>query len=117
MDEWLDAPPPPAKPEPVSWENTTVRHGTQSGWRLHQHLGERPCDPCYRAKAAYDAERKSQPAETIKSRISAAAQRRALTELSHRHKAEYDELYVELKRQAFEEAGLIQPKKGEENLP
>jgi len=65
------------------WEETTIRHGTNSGYSLHGRLGERPCDACYRAKQQYDKRWRSISSRTIQSRIAARAQGRAATRLRH----------------------------------
>lgn len=84
----------------------SARHGTPSGWAAHQRRGERPCDPCYRAKQEYDRRRKSAPVQVIKSRLSARAQIKAYGELARRYPDEYQRLYQEWKRHFIEEAGL-----------
>jgi hypothetical protein len=89
------------------FEGHKVRHGTASGWRLHQELGhDRPCDPCYRAKAAYDARRRSAPLETQRNRAHAAAQHRAHKRLVHMFPELYKKFYDEEKRQVFAERDL-----------
>lgn len=86
------------------WTNTKIRHGTQSGWSLHQKLGENPCDACYRAKQQYDKRFRLAPAKTRQSRLNARAQAKAHSELSARHPDEYAELYLRYKQQISEEA-------------
>lgn len=80
----------------VDWQTTRRRHGTNSGWALHTQLGERPCDPCFVAKQAYDARRLSSPDKAIKNRMRAKAQQLALSELARRHHDEYRSLYRRL---------------------
>jgi hypothetical protein len=89
-----------------SWETTRVRHGSHSGWTLHRDLGERPCDPCYKAKQAYDRRRKAAPEETIRNRAHARAQSRAYRELASMFPQLYKQLYEEHRERSFEEAGL-----------
>ena len=79
----------------VNWQTTKRRHGTASGYRFHQELGERPCDPCHRAKTAYDVGRRSAPAATLKNRSRAHAQTRAQLRLARIHSDEYRVLYLE----------------------
>jgi hypothetical protein len=79
------------------------RHGTTPGWHRHQTLGERPCDACTAAKAAYDARRRELPTVTLASRRRARAQRRALTRLSQLYPLVYQLLYEEEKRRAERE--------------
>lgn len=83
------------------WSRTRTRHGTHSGWALHTALGERPCDPCYRAKQAYSAARNGQMPQTLLNRAYARAQGKAEKELKHRHPDEYRDLY-----EAFRDADL-----------
>lgn len=78
------------------WTGRT-RHGTQSGWRLHQELGERPCDPCWFAKSEYDKERLKATDKQIANRQRAQAQQRAMSELTRRHPEEYRKLYETFK--------------------
>lgn len=80
-----------------TFAGSRVRHGTHSGWRLHQKRGERPCDPCYRAKADYNRRRRSAPDLVRAARRAARAQRLAYKELAHRYPAEYAALYAEHK--------------------
>lgn len=87
-----------------TFENSLTRHGTPSGWSLHQSRGERPCDACYRAKSEYDRRRNSAPEQTRKNRLNARAQARANSDLKRLHPAEYQALYEahlsDLKREA-----------------
>ena len=66
--------------------------------------GERPCDPCYQAKAAYDARRRSAPEQVRKSRDHAKAQHRAYTRLAQMHPTLYRALYAEEKDRIAREA-------------
>lgn len=75
------------------FENSVTRHGTPSGFRLHQDRGEWPCDACYRAKQEYDKRWRSAPERTKKNRLHARAQNRTLVQLKNRHPEEYRELY------------------------
>ncbi|MGH7791414.1 MAG: hypothetical protein ACREOB_03780 [Thermodesulfobacteriota bacterium] len=82
----------------------TTRHGTPSGFRRHQTLGERPCDPCFYAKQTYDKRRKSLPEFIIKDRLNAKAQSLALKELKNNHYNEYKDYYDRCKAQLTKEA-------------
>lgn len=90
---------------PTDWTNTTVRHGTRSGWALHQSLAERPCTPCYLAKKNYDKAQKLAPERKRKARLNAAAQGKAYVALAHAHPEEYRKAYQEAKARIFKEAG------------
>lgn len=90
----------------VTWATTTRRHGTHSGWSLHQRLGERPCDACLRAKQAYDARWRAAPERQRRNRASAKAQRLAYAELAHMFPELYRRLYDEYRTQIDEERGL-----------
>jgi hypothetical protein len=83
-----------------------VRHGTHSGWSKHQDLGERPCDPCWRAKSDYDKRRKNTPLVKLKNRAHARAQQKAYQRLAHKYNKLYRQYYVEEKAIALREAGL-----------
>ena len=87
-----------------TFANSKIRHGTASGYRKHQELGEWPCDACSRAKQSYDKEWRSAPERVKKSRRSAAAQRVAIRELTRRHRDEYRKLYLQAR--ADQEAEL-----------
>ena len=76
------------------------RHGTQSGYRKHQSLGETPCDACRRAKAVYDQRRRSSPKHAVSNRARAAAQGRARGRLKNMHPTEYRALYLDELRKA-----------------
>lgn len=64
-------------------------------------LKERPCDPCYQAKADYDKRRLADPDKARKNRAMSRAQSRAYSELAFRHKAEYQELYQHFRAEAL----------------
>lgn len=78
---------------------TDHRHGTNAGFSAHQVAGERPCDPCYRAKQAYDRRRLSATPYQAANRRAAKAQSRALQILRHNHEDEYQVLYRLAKEQ------------------
>jgi hypothetical protein len=80
-----------------TFADSRVRHGTQSGWRLHQDRGERPCDPCYFAKQAYDQRRKEVPQERIRNRLHARAQTIANQRLKELYPDLYRVFYLEAK--------------------
>lgn len=80
--------------------NSNTRHGTPSGWTLHQELGERPCTACYQARAAYDARRNQEPKRRDRALVRSRAQARALSELRRRYPDEYRELYERFKGEA-----------------
>ena len=78
-----------------TWTTTKTRHGTVSGWRFHQLMRERPCEPCYEAKQAYDKRRRETPEQQQMNRLRARAQHQALQELAQRYPEEYRALYEE----------------------
>ena len=78
-----------------TFAGSRTRHGTNSGWRRHQILGERPCDACFRAKAEYDKLRRDIPEKALRNRQAAEAQRFALSRLSHMYPTTYALLYAE----------------------
>lgn len=78
-----------------TFSNSKTRHGTPSGYRLHQILGERPCDACVRAKQEYDRRRLQASDLQLKNRMRARAQNRAKTRLVHLYPDEYLALYRE----------------------
>ncbi|MGH7792056.1 MAG: hypothetical protein ACREOB_07035 [Thermodesulfobacteriota bacterium] len=82
----------------------TTRHGTTSGYNRHQDLGERPCDPCFYVKQAYDRKRRALPRRIIKDRLNSKAQSLALSELKDNHYNEYRDLYDKYKAQLTKEA-------------
>ena len=88
-----------------------ARCGTTSGYSAHQKKGEKPCDACALAKKEYDKRWRAASNTTIKSRLSAKAQRLAFVRLMHEHPGEYERYYDEFKKQVYEEAGLPAPKK------
>jgi hypothetical protein len=61
----------------TTFEGSVTRHGTPSGFRRHQVVGEIPCDSCKRAKREYDQRRLSAPEKARKNRLKARAQARA----------------------------------------
>ena len=77
------------------WATTRVRHGTHSGWALHTELKERPCDPCYRAKQAYDHRRKSAGLAQLRARKKARAQAIATRRLRRKYPGVWRQLYAE----------------------
>lgn len=87
-----------------TFENSLTRHGTTSGWALHQKREERPCDACVRAKREYDQRLRSAPEKARENRLRARAQGRAESDLRRLHPAEYQALYEahlsDLKREA-----------------
>ena len=76
-----------------TFENSLTRHGTPSGFTLHQKREERPCDACIRAKQEYDKRLRSAPEKTRKNRLHARAQQRAYSDLKRLHLDEYRDLY------------------------
>lgn len=84
--------------EPVeNFPGSKTRHGTHSGFTKHVKAGERPCDPCYRAKEAYDDAYRGQPQQVIKKRLAARAQGRASMALRQKYPEEYKALYAQFK--------------------
>jgi hypothetical protein len=86
--------------------NETRRHGTTSGHTQHLLDGERPCDACRAAKAAYDKRHREAPEARRRDRANARAQGRALRELRRAHVDEYHALYEQAKREIAIEALL-----------
>lgn len=76
-----------------SWETTSTRHGTPSGCRLHQTLGETPCPPCSQAKIDYDKRWRAGSERQRRNRQHAHAQALAVRDLKAAHLAEYRQLY------------------------
>ena len=76
-----------------TFENSLTRHGTTSGWALHQKRKEKPCDACVRAKQEYDKRLRSAPNKARLNRLYARAQGRAYSDLKRLHPAEYQALY------------------------
>lgn len=87
----------------ADWKTTKTRHGTHSGWRLHQALGQRPCTPCYNAKAEYDRRRLSAPEYVRKNRLSAKAQSKAYQVLKRLYPEEYRILFEGFRDQLIRE--------------
>jgi len=83
----------------VTWASTSRRHGTQSGWNLHQQLNEKPCDACYAAKAKYDKRRLDVPIHALKNRLHATAQGRATAQLRNMHPDDWKRLYADANAQ------------------
>lgn len=79
------------------------RHGTPSGAKRHERLGERVCDACARAKSDYDKQRRDIPENTRRNRLKSRAQTQALKRLRALHDAEYKALYAEEKERVFDE--------------
>lgn len=71
-----------------------ARCGTTSGWSKHQDLGEKPCEACRKAKSEYDARRRNQPEQLLRSRIRAKAQFIAYQTLQHKYPKEYRDAYL-----------------------
>jgi hypothetical protein len=83
-----------------TFEGSRVRHGTVSGYAIHEKRKERPCDPCYFARQKYDHDLAAQPPKVVANRARAAIQRKALKALVHRHLEEYNELYREFREES-----------------
>lgn len=92
-----DFDPPDVYTERPTFPGSRTRHGTNSGWRLHNDRGERPCDPCYRAKEEYDARRRETPQVQQTARANARAQGRATTRLRAMYPEDWARLYAEEK--------------------
>ena len=86
-----------------TFHNSTVRHGTHSGWRQHQHLKEQPCPPCWQAKSDYDKRRLQATKKQNKNRELSRAQGRATTRLRHKHPKDWAELYEQAKQEITQE--------------
>lgn len=85
-------------------KESVVRCGTVSGHTKHLRDGEKPCDACAAAKAAYDKRWRAAPARTRISRLNARAQHRALKRLKENHESEYKKYYAEERDSVFAEA-------------
>ena len=83
-----------------------ARCGTPSGYRKHQHAGERPCDACAAAKSEYDRRLRSAPEATRRNRLTAQAQNHARTRLTAIYPDVYAALYREEKERIWRENGL-----------
>ena len=90
-----------------TWENTTRRHGTQSGYLLHQQLDEDPCGACYQAKAEYDRRWRAAPDKARRSRLLAKAQGRAAVKMRALYPKVWQALYEEAKQELAEEGQTI----------
>ncbi len=90
-------------------DDSNVKHGTPSGWSLHQKLEQDPCDACYRAKAEYDKRTREATPRVIKNRLDARAQNAASKEIRRRYAGEYNALYRIHKRRLYKEAGVDLP--------
>lgn len=101
MTDW-EIDPTTTQPFPDS----TTRHGTPSGFKKHQDLGEGPCAACYAAKATYDKRRLAAPDKKRRNRLSAAAQMQAYRSLAHKYPDEYRETYRAIKAELFAADGL-----------
>lgn len=71
-----------------------MKHGTPTGYRMHQRHHETPCLECASAKQAADAEYISRPEVRAHRRITLKAKRQALTALAHRYPEAYARLYA-----------------------
>lgn len=90
----------------MSTHPKAARCGTASGWRRHKDRNETPCDACARAKAEYDRRRRTAGDNTVRNRLHAKAQQKALLQLRRRYADEYEELYAAWKARVFAEAGI-----------
>lgn len=88
------------------FEGSNTRHGTQSGWSLHQKRGEDPCSACYDAKQKYDARWRTAGKNRQKNRLCAKAQAKAYSRIAREFPALYRRYYLEYKTQIFAEAGI-----------
>lgn len=89
-----------------AFEKSKTRHGTISGWRKHQQDGTEPCTSCNEAKASYDKRWRDIPENTLRNRLNAKAQGRALTTLRKKYAVEYKALYDEAVTALLAEHGL-----------
>jgi hypothetical protein len=85
---------------------TKRRHGTPSGYNLHQELGQDPCAACYEAKQQYDKRAREAPEKVVRSRLKAQAQRRALYRIKDHFPDLYYQFYEEEKARVYRENGL-----------
>ena len=86
-----------------TFQGSRTRHGTNSGWRKHQSLGETPCDACWKAKSDYDKRRLQATDQQIKNRKYAKAQNRALMKLKDLYPDAYRDFYEEAKAELMKE--------------
>lgn len=86
-----------------------LRHGTTTGYRAHQAAGQRPCDACVAAKAAYDKRWRATPAARRYARLHARAQNRAATWLRREFPAEWRVLYEKALVEVYAEVGEAPP--------
>lgn len=84
-----------------------VRCGTVTGYTNHQRAGERPCDACVAAKAAYNKRWREAPERTRRNRMYAAAQGRAKQRLVEMFPDTYAALYAEERDAALDELDLL----------
>jgi hypothetical protein len=97
----------PPRPEPgEAFNGSRVRHGTESGNRHHQVLGEEPCESCRQAKAHADWRRLQATDKQLRNRVRARAQAKAEGEVIRAHVEEYHEAYDRWIEKLLREAGL-----------
>lgn len=83
--------------------NGDTRHGTVAGAVRHSNAGELPCDACRAAKAEYDRRWRAAPERTRRSRLHAAAQRKAFQVLKKANESEYRRLYVQFRDELIDQ--------------
>jgi hypothetical protein len=71
--------------------NTTIRHGTTSGYYRHKRLEEDPCRECKDAINRYIAEYRDRP-DHVRNKAREGARRKATALLRQRHREEYEKL-------------------------
>lgn len=83
-------------------EETRPRHGSTAGHAFHLKHKETPCDACAAAKARYDAARREQPEQVLRSRLAARAQSKAHRRLVKQFPELYRKFYLEEKSKLAE---------------
>lgn len=86
----------------TDFKDSKTRHGTTSGWSLHQKRSERPCDACYQAKASYDRTIRDKDVKQRRIKVASRAQAYANKMLKQSHPEEYREYYLQSKEQQEE---------------
>jgi hypothetical protein len=72
--------------------------GTNSGYKGHKRRGEKACEPCKAATAAYQRELRRTNAKVVRyDRRQRASYQAALRRLREAHQEEFDRLYAEEK--------------------
>lgn len=84
------------------FKDSKTRHGTTSGFALHQKRDEDVCAACYQAKQRYDKRLRAASAKRSTARIASRAQAYANKMIKQAHPEEYKEYYQQSKAQQRE---------------